>query len=215
MLVDLRRFPAIGGGGGGVGVTALGIGVDGIGESSGILSAFSSSSWLRRPRHRLALGGSGLTFGLGLAPGCTNSVSGGRSARLGVMTPGFSCWDATSRTLKEDVEAGSRCIPSRFTALSLRWWCRTSGEPGACWWPVGDAVSLSELLLDEVICDASRGSPVVAKTDPVRDAACDSTSGSTSRSHSTVAQRITNRFVVSSTSSKCWIFSSSVSCPES
>lgn len=44
VLVDLRRFPVIGGGGGGVGVTALVIGLDGICESSGILSTFSSSS---------------------------------------------------------------------------------------------------------------------------------------------------------------------------
>lgn len=91
VLVDLRRMPVPGGGGGGVGVTALVIGLDGTCESSGILSTFSSSSLLRRPRHRLVLGGSGLIFGLGLAPGCTDSVPGGKSVRLGVMTPGFSC----------------------------------------------------------------------------------------------------------------------------
>lgn len=90
-----------------------------------------------------------------------------------------------------------------------------SGEPGAFWWPIGDVVPLSELLLDDVVCDASKGSPVAAETDPARDAACDSGSGSTPRSHSTAAHRITSRFVVSSTSSKCWILSSSVSCAES
>lgn len=117
-FAEFRRSRVVlgaGVGGAGFGVIGLVEGVDcGNGRSSGILSTLLSLSStglvLRLPRQRLVFGGSGLIFGLG-----------GRSVRLGVMTPGFSCCAATSRTLREDVEAGSRCIPSRLTALGLRW----------------------------------------------------------------------------------------------
>lgn len=117
-----RVVLATGVGGAGIGVIGLVAGLDGgNGRSSGILSTLLSLSStglvLRLPRQRLVFGGSGLIFGLGLF--C--SVPGGRSVRLGVMTPGFSCCAATSRTLRDDVEAGSRCIPSRLMALGLRW----------------------------------------------------------------------------------------------
>lgn len=121
-----RVIPAIVGGVGvGTGVIGLVAGLDcGNGLSSGILSTLLSLSStgmvLRLPRHRLVLGGSGLIFGFGLL-GWMYSFPGGRSVRLGVMTPGFSCWAATSRTLREEDEAGSRCIPSRLIALGLRW----------------------------------------------------------------------------------------------
>ena len=118
-----RVVPATGVGGAGIGVIGLVTGFDcGSGRSSGILSTLLSLSSatglvLRLPRQRLVFGGSGLIFGLGLL--C--SVPGGRSVRLGVITPGFSCCAATSRTLREEVEAGSRCMPSRLMALGLRW----------------------------------------------------------------------------------------------
>lgn len=89
------------------------------GKSSGICSP---GLVLRRPRQRLVLGGSGLIFFplRAFAAGCTNSTPG-TSVRLGVITPGFSCCDATSFTLRVDDDAGSRCMPSRRMALGLRW----------------------------------------------------------------------------------------------
>lgn len=82
----------------------------------------------RRPRQR-RFGGSGLIFGLaveevgfgGLGEGSwmATAVSVSVSLRLGVIIPGFSCCEATSRKLREDVEAGSRCIPSRSAWFGL------------------------------------------------------------------------------------------------
>lgn len=80
----------------------------------------SSSTAKRRPRQRRAFGGSGLIFGgRRMGASATRSVVERPSLRLGVMTPGFSCCEATAWTLREDADAGSS-MPSRWAALIFR-----------------------------------------------------------------------------------------------
>lgn len=54
--------------------------------------------------------------------------------------PGFSCWDATACTLRDEDVAGSRPMPSLATALSFRRDSGASDEPVESIL-VGDAVS--------------------------------------------------------------------------
>lgn len=73
----------------------------------------SSSCCSRRPRQRLALGGSGFCFGGGGGAGGAFEMS----LRLGRLTPGFSLWTATSTTLPSEERAVSRFIPSALAGL--------------------------------------------------------------------------------------------------
>jgi hypothetical protein len=179
--------------------------------SSGILSGLSSSSAMRLPRRRRDLGGSGLILGLMvalIASVVEEFPVGWASLRLGVMTPGFSCWLATSCTLIVEHEAGSRSIPRRCTALALR--CASglgeSDPPSR----VGDRVpgELPSVLVG-VPDSASVWTASVVESNEATLSLCDS--DSSSRNHSTVAHRRTNLLVVSSTSSKCNILSRSPS----
>lgn len=181
-----------------------------------------SSTVARLPRQRLVFGGRGFTFcfvGLDCLSGWCPSW------RLGVMIPGFSRWDATSCTLREDVEAGSRCIPSLATWLCLRGVSLAdAGESRSS--ARGNDKSSSELprvLADSMDWEDSRDVPIsasdrralsiVGKEEVKLSSLCGTLPGlyasSSPRSQSTVAHRRTNRRVVSSTSSKCVIFSQS------
>lgn len=178
--------------------------------ASGVLSALSSSSAMRLPRRRRDLGGSGLILGLmvALVSVVEEFTVGWASLRLGVMTPGFSCWLATSCTLIAEHEAGSTCIPRRCTALGLR--CASGlGEPD----PqsrVGDRApgELPSMLVG-VPDSASVWTASVVESNEATLSLCDS--DSSFRNHSTVAHRRTSLLVVSSTSSKCNILSRSPS----
>jgi hypothetical protein len=181
-----------------------------------------SSTVALRPRERLVFGGSGFTLCL---VGLTCVLGTGPSWRLGVITPGFSRWDAISSTLREDDEAGVRCIPSRSIWLCLRGVSSADAERSRSS-PGGDDKSSSELsrvLFEPIDWDDSNDVPMSAsdrralsiegkdkiELSSLCEGRLDSCGSGSSRSQSTAAHRRTSLRVVSSTSSKCMIFSES------
>ena len=183
-------------------------------SSSSVGLAFSPTVG-RRPRHRRDFGGSGLTFGfwdfVGLGDWGSNS---GSLPRLGVMMPGFSCWDATSWTLSEEVDAGSRCMPRRSA------WEGFGGKSGIAGTglPTRVGETSSGELVSVMVLDISNGDSASAMAGTSSTESLGSgipsdngfdiaTASSADFSHSTVAHRTTSLLVVSSTSSKCRIFS--------
>lgn len=166
--------------------------------------ALFSSRVGRRPRQRRDFGGSGFIFGLVDFVGLAESTS----ARLGVMMPGFSCWAATSWTLREDDDAGSRCMPNRSACVGFG--CMLSIDGTGSSTRVGD--NGSGELVSVMVLDISSGDSVLSAmgTPSVVDwerRGIGSDSVSVGRSQSTVAHRTTSLLVVSSTSSKCRILS--------